>query len=402
MTSARWQLRCHDCGAAGADGDYRCPACGGALAVRYAAPSSQPDDRATGVWRFADRLPVGGKTPRISLGEGGVPLVQLDRLSDRLGAAVSAKLEALNPTGTFKDRAMAVGIAKAVEHGVATVALASAGNAGASCAAYAARAGLDCVVLVPEATPPERLVQVRIAGARLVRVEGSTREAAALLDIAKERYGWRLLTTAAPVNPYQAEGIRTIGYELAEQWDAPPDWLVVPVGGGGMLSGTWNALADLAEQGRLPRLPRLLAVQAAGCAPVVDAFARGLAPEAIEPWGRPTSIVASLADPVPFDGRTALAAIRASGGAALALDDEPILAAQRELAATEGLFVEPAAATAFAGLRAALASGLVAAGSRVTLVLSGSGFKDIAAASRGMAEPPTIPPDLAALEAAMR
>ena len=289
---------------------------------------------------------------------------------------------------------MAVGISKALEFGAETVAIASAGNAGAACAAYAARAELDCIVLVPEITPRERLIQIQVAGARVICIKGSTREAVALLEMARERFDWHLLTTSAAVNPYQAEGTRSVGYELAEQWAETPDWLVVPVGGGGLLTGIMNAFADLQGFGRIASIPRVLAVQAAGCAPLVRAFDRGASLTAIEPWGEPETIVASLADPVPFDGFTALGAIRRSGGTAIAVDDEAILDAQQHLAKMEGLFVEPAAAATLAGLIRAKENAQIKPGSHVTLVLSGSGFKDLSSAGRRHAPPVTIRPTM--------
>jgi threonine synthase len=285
-------------------------------------------------------------------------------------------MELYNPTGCFKDRSMAVGVAKAVEFGAPLVALSSAGNAGASCAAYAAQAGLGCVVVVPDGTPPERLVQIQVLGGRVICMQGTTSDAAEMLGMAADRFGWHVLTTAAAINPYQADGTRTLAYELARRWSAPPDWIVCPVGGGGLLVGIASAMIELRDEGLIADVPRMLAVQPSGCAPVVAALRHGGSGH-VASWDASTSSVWSLADPVPLDGELAVAAVHATRGAAIDVSDDAIAEMQIAMGWEEGIFAEPAGATAMAGLAAAINVGMVSKGSQVMAIITGAGLKDV-------------------------
>lgn len=399
-----FSIRCQVCGVqVEADARPRCPNGHDRLEVVYApsqAARSQlvgdgkedgPADR--GMWRFRALLPVGPETRPVTLGEGDTPLSHAGNLARRLGLErLYIKVEGTNPSGSFKDRCASVALTKAVEQGVSAVAIASAGNAAASASAYAARAGIDCWVFVPVETPRERVVQVLLSGGRVLAVEGSVNDCSDLVDRGAERFGWCPVTTAASKNLYQAEATRTLAFELWQQLGRTiPDWIVAPVGGGGLLSGIAKGWRELKEMGLTDRIPRLLAVQAQGCAPLVRAFQAGVDPDAIQPWGKPTSRVASIADPFPMDGSRLLRAMRAHGGYACAVTDEQALAAESSFALEEGLFVEPASATTLAAAKLLLMERRLGPEELIVLIATGVGFKDMGVAQGLVREAPRIP-----------
>lgn len=377
-------------------GFYQCPSCGGRLEVRYPEAiaslremAGRVESQEPGIWRYRELLPVTEKTPEITLGEGGTPLQECNRLREQVGVArLTIKNETVNPSGTFKDRCMAIGVSKALEFGAPAAVLASAGNAGASAAAYAAKAGLPLFVFIPKHTPRERITQILLYGAKAIATGGSVNEAVALIDQVRERYGWHVLTTAATYNPYQGEGPKTIGYEMAEQLRfSLPDWVIVPIGGGGILSAIWKAFNEMKGAGLLSKLPRMVGVQAAGCAPLIKGYEEGVPADAIATWGTITTIAASLADPFPLDGEAALLSIRESGGTAVAVEDSEILEAEAMIARYEGIFAEPGSSSTLAALRELRAQGVIGPDSSVTLVVTGTGFKDMKSAER-LPQPP--------------
>ena len=242
------------------------------------APAALRDPHLPGVWAWFDFLPVSDRRAVVSLGEGNTPLLTAPRLGASIGVGtLLLKDETRNPTGSFKDRMLAVGITRAMELGKRVVAVQSSGNVGAAAAAYAARAGLEAKIFVPRTAPPEKILQAQMYGAEVFRIDhDSPTDIFELLQWACDEFGWYLVSTAAIYNPFTLEGAKTIAYEIAEAlaFDLP-DWMIVPVGGGGNIGSVWRGFLDLRALGLVSRLPRLVGVQAAGCAPFVDAIRLG-------------------------------------------------------------------------------------------------------------------------------
>ncbi|MGH2669140.1 MAG: threonine synthase, partial [bacterium] len=348
------------------------------------------------IWRYAPLLP-GGES-RVDLGAGLTPLVPAPRLAKRLGLeTLLLKDETRNPTGSFKDRMLSVGVSRAVELGKNTVAVQSSGNVGAAAAAYATRAGLRAVVFVPRTAPEEKLLQAQMYGADVIRIDhDSPAEIFDLLLWAAGEFGWYLVSTAAIYNPFTLEGAKTIAYEIAEQTTFDlPDWVIVPVGGGGAIGSLWRGFLDLQSLGLVDRLPRMAGVQAEGCAPFVQAIRVGWSPqEALgRRWPKIDTVAGAIADDVVFDAHVALPAVRESGGAAVAVPDEATLAMQKALAADEGIFVEPAGATTLAAVKVLAAEGRIRREDRVVCLLTGSGLKDLGAARRLVGPMESLPLD---------
>ena len=388
-------IECSSCGSRFAsESDSSCANCHGpgVITVDYASVSK---DRAEGIlsaeqkdlWQYADLLPVRDRGHIVSLGEGGTSLITSPRLGQRLGIeTLHLKNETTNPTGSFKDRQVTVGVSRAVEIGVDTVAVVSSGNVAASAAAYAARAGLRCFVFVPEHAPEEKLVQVKMCGASARRM--STRSAIEIFDevitLCREN-GWYHLSTAGIYNPFNVEGAKTIAYELFAQFKGDmPDWIICPVGGGGLLGAVWRGFRDIVELGLLRSMPRLVGVQATGCAPLVRAIETGETPKetVANRWRDPETVATGIADDILFDAHTAIPAVRETGGKAVAVSDEEILEAERLIAVTEGVFCEPSGSVSVAGLKRLVEQGEVKATERVCCLLTGAGVKDIASAKR--------------------
>ena len=310
--------------------------------------------------RYRDRLPVDGDTPVVSLGEGSTPLLAAPRLSERLGVELYVKCEGANPTGSFKDRGMAVAMSKALEAGVSTVICASTGNTAASAAAYAARAGLRAVVLQPHgAVAAAKVAQARALGARVVQVRGSFDLALVAARTLADR-GTHVLVNS--LNPYRIEGQKTAAFEIVEELGAPPDVLALPYGGGGNTRAYAQGFAEL------DAAPALVAGEAAA---------------------RATTLASAIRIAEPAHAHEAAAAVRESGGRVVSLHDDAILRAWHELAREEGVLCEPSSA---AGL-AALAEAGVEPGARVVCVLTGHGLKDLDAAARESPEPIVVDAD---------
>ena len=313
---------------------------------------------------YREQLPVTRDTPVVTLLEGNTPLVEAPSLQERTGARVLLKLEGLNPTGSFKDRGMTVAISKAAEAGAKAVICASTGNTSASAAAYAARAGMICAVVIPEGhIAAGKLAQALIHGARVVPVRGNFDDALAVVRELGERGG---VTVVNSVNPDRIAGQKTAAFEIVDVLGDAPDVHCIPVGNAGNITAYWQGYEEAAADGAATRRPRMLGWQAAGAAPLV----RG------EPVRFPETIATAIriGNPASWDG--AIAARDASGGIIDAVTDAEILDAYRLLAATEGCFVEPASAASVAGLLKAAAAGLVRRGETVVCTLTGHGLKD--------------------------
>ncbi len=330
-----------------------------------------------GIWAHAEALPPVPPEARVSIGEGQTPML-MSRLAERLGlSALGLKNDAACPTGSFKDRplAIAASIGRAID--AAGLLCASTGNAAASTAAYAARAGLPSVAIVPRDTPRGKLAAPIACGTQVIEVDGNYSDALAASGLAAQQLGW-LNTTTTYVCPYTVEGLRSVAYELCEQMDGQvPDWISIPVGSGPLLTGVLEGYEDLRQWGRVARLPRMLCVQPAGCAPIVRALAEGGAE--VVAWKDPSTVASGLADPLdgyPDEGDITVASTLRSGGAGVAIADEDILRWVRELAAVDGLFGEPSSAIAVAGIAAARENGTIAAGESAVACLTGFGLKD--------------------------
>jgi threonine synthase len=314
---------------------------------------------------------------------------------------LSIKNDSLNPTGSLKDRASAVALARAAEIGARRVAVASTGNAGSSLAGLAASMGIPAAIFVPASAPRAKLIQSLLYGAQVFAVQGSYDDAFELCLQACDHFGWYNRNTA--YNPYTIEGKKTVAYEIYEQLgNTAPDIVFVPTGDGCILSGVARGFRDLQTLGMIDRMPRLVAVQAQGANAIARALAGTGALSAIEAH----SVADSISVDVPRNGAMAVRDVRRSGGRAVVVSDEAILAAVRELAATTGIFAEPAAAASLAGLRAYLEEGTEElAQSRheiVVLLVTGTGLKDVDAATRASPAPIIIEPSLRSLEAALK
>jgi threonine synthase len=404
---AKFALDCGYCGHRHEAG-YRgrlCDKCDGPLIVntnldmlkgRRLSGSDLRDPSLPGMWAYASLLPIADRKAMISLGEGNTPLLRAERLAARLGLeSLYLKDETRNPTGSFKDRMLAVGIARALELGKDTLGVQSSGNVAAAAAAYAAKAGITAKIFLPRTAPEEKVTQILMYGADLFCIDHtSSIQIFDLLLWACEEFGWYLCSTGALYNPFTLEGAKTIAYEIAEQlaFDLP-DWLIVPVGGGGNIGSLWRGFQDLRELGLVDRLPRMAGVQAAGCAPIVEAIRLNRTVQEALTWRWPSveTIAGAIADDVVFDAHIALPAVRESHGTAVAVTDEEALAMEGLLATLEGIFVEPASATTLAAVRQLVTTGQLGRRDRVCCLLTGLGFKDMASARRLVPPIETIP-----------
>ena len=341
--------------------------------------------------RYAARLPITARTPRLSLGEGSTPMVRAPRLEAETGVReVWLKIEGMNPTGSFKDRGMVVAVAKALEDGATAVLCASTGNTAASAAAYAARAGLRCAVILPAGNVAlGKLGQAIVFGARVVAVRGSFDDALALArKLADEGEG----TLVNSVNPYRIEGQKTAAFEICEDLGRAPDALFIPVGNAGNITAYWRGFIEAETWGIATSRPRMFGYQAEGAAPIV----RG------EPVSEPRTVATAIRIGNPASWSSAVQARDASGGAIDAVTDEEILDSYSYLARCEGVFCEPASAASVAGLRQRAKAGDLVGIERAVCVLTGSGLKDPDTATRTSAAVTEVDADLDAVRRAVR
>lgn len=399
-------LRCVSCGRTFEPDAllYTCPGCGplgGTCDVLYDVAWLKTHftreilaaRREPGLWRYRELLPIRRPDARLDLPVGGTPL---RRVSDEVQARLWIKDDTRHPSASAKDRASLVALARARELGVDTIAAASTGNAASSLATLAAAVGMRALIFAPAAAPEAKLVQIRIHGARLVAIEGTYDQAFDLCWDLCARRGIYNRNTA--VNPVLGEGKKTIALEIWEQLGGrAPDVVVVPAGDGCILGGVAKGFRDLLELGWIERLPRLIGAQAEGSAALANAWRDGAArcvPVAA------STIADSISVSQPRDQVKALRGVRESGGAFVVVTDAEILTAMREVATTAGIFVEPAAAAAFAGLRRGTAEGVIDPGEEVVVVVTGHGLKDVPAARRAAEanQPWIVPPDLVEIE----
>src|SRR5687768_7473569 len=358
-----------------------CQECGKPLLVRYdleqAGRSLKKESlsgRRSDLWRYREVLPVEDESNIVSLGEGWTPLLTAERLGMTLGfEALFIKDESQNPTQSFKARGMTVAVSMAKELGVKKLAVPSAGNAAGALAAYAARAGLECFIFMPRDTPRANVVECEQTGAHVTLLDGLITDCGAEVARRKDAEGWFDVSTLK--EPYRVEGKKTLGYELAEQLDwALPDVIVYPTGGGTGLIGMWKAFDEMEELGWIDgRRPRMVTVQAAGCAPIVRAFEKG--ERFAEEFPDAATTASGLRVPKAIGDFLILDALRASKGAAIAVTDEELLAAVGEIGELEGVFAAPEGAACLPALRVLLERGEVDREERVVLFNTGAGVK---------------------------
>lgn len=400
-------LRCLLCGAMYPHGElYTCPRCGidGILDVEYdydavaEAIARRPlADRPATIWRYLELFPVSPdvEPPRPEI--GWTPVYDAPRLAAIVGVGMLLlKDEGCNPTGSFKDRASAIGVMKAREFGRGTVACASTGNAASSLAGLSAAYGLRSCIFVPHRAPEPKVTQLLVFGATVFRVRGSYEDAFDLCREACETFGW--YSRSGGTNPFLVEGKKSAGLEIAEQCrDRMPDWVVVSVGDGCTIGGIGKGFGEMRRLGMISRVPKLLGVQADGARPVVDAFVSG---KTLIP-SRPETLADSIAVGTPRNWRRAIAQVRASGGTMISVSDDEILEALRLTARLGGVFGEPAGVAGVAGLRKAVAEGVVTNDETALVVITGNGLKDIQGARRAAGNELEIEPSLDAVKQAL-
>ncbi len=346
------------------------------------------DDRS--MWRYRELLPVEETTPNTPLRVGWSPLYQADRLAKELGIAkLWVKDDGQNPTASLKDRASAMAVAKAQEAGAKVIACSSTGNAASSLAGNAAAAGLKTYIFVPSRAPKGKVAQLMTFGATVVSVQGSYEDTFELSKQAIDKWGW--YNRNAAINPYLSEGKKTVGLEIMEQlnWQVP-DYIAISVGDGCTIAGLWKGLKDLYAIGFIDRLPRLISAQAEGCCPLNRAITEN------KPWHpmEENTLADSIAVGVPRNADKALMAIRESNGLVVNVSDEEIMAAQKLLGRTCGVFGEPAGVTGTAGVKKLREQGILPADATVVSVVTGNGLKDVANAIKACGEPISIPSDM--------
>jgi len=398
-----YHLVCVNCGASYPADEiiYNCTKCGHLLAVKYpldeiTVTKGMWEKRPLSVWRYRELLPV--RIAPVTLKEGGTPLYHLERLGKEMGLKhLYAKHEGMNPSGSFKDRGMTVGVSMAIQLGKKSVACASTGNTSASLAVYAAKAGIPAVVLLPAGkVAVGKVAQALMHGARVISIRGNFDRALEMVHDLCLSHGLYLLNS---INPFRLEGQKTIGFEALDQLKEIPDRFVLPVGNAGNISAVYKGFLELQELGIIDRLPMMTGIQAEGSSPVVRAIRENL-PEVI-PELHPETVATAIRIGAPVNAEKALTAIRMTGGLAESVTDEEILRMQRDLARKEGIGVEPASAASVAGIRKLAEQGMIDKDEWIVCVVTGHLLKDPDTVIQ-QCEPPTeIDADLPSLLSAL-
>ena len=386
---------------------YFCKKCGDILEIKFdgnelteAAKTSDWKTKPLAVWRYRSFMPIHETTKLVTLGEGGTGLHRSARLGEELGIKnLYVKNEGENPTGSFKDRGMTVGVTKAVELGVGHVICASTGNTSAALAAYAARAGIKCTVLIPSGKIAYgKLSQAMIHGAKVLQVRGNFDEALEfVLKLAEKHKDIYLLNS---INPFRIEGQKSLGYEICEQLNyEAPDRIVIPVGNAGNISAVWKGLTEFYQLGLIKKLPKMTGIQAAGSAPIAQAIKANS--DKIVPIEHPETIATAIRIGAPVSWKKAVNAIRESHGTAETVTDEEILDAQKTLARIEGIFVEPASASSIAGLSKLIKNGTIHKDQKVVCITTGHGLKDPDTAIKQCEKPMEVDAEMSAIEDAL-
>ena len=376
---------------------YNCEKCGHLLAVKYeldeiTVSHEELQKREIGVWRYKEFLPV--RIEPVSLHEGGTPLYHLKKLGEELGLKnLYAKHEGMNPSGSFKDRGMTLGVSMAKQLGKNIVACASTGNTSASMAVYAAKANMPAVVLLPAGhVALGKVAQALMHGAKVISIRGNFDRALEMVHELCVTHGIYLLNS---INPYRLEGQKTIGFEAVDQLGCVPDRFVLPVGNAGNISAVYKGLCEWKEIGYIDSLPKMTGIQAAGSAPVVNAIKNNLPELVVEQ--NPETVASAIRIGAPVNAEKALRAIRETGGTAESVTDEEILSMQRDLARMEGIGVEPASAASVAGIRKMAEQGLLDKDEKIVCVVTGHLLKDPETVIKQCATPIEIDPTIEAL-----
>jgi threonine synthase len=406
------EFKCPLCGGSYAPDavQYTCPTCGtvGTLDVLYdyAALRSQIDrdaihqHPAQSIERYKALLPLKPESALPPLRVGMTPLYDSARLAEHLGVRQAwAKDDGQNPTGSFKDRASALVVARAVEQGIQTVSTASTGNAAAALSGLGASVGLNIIIFVPASAPEAKIAQLLVYGATVILVEDTYDVAFDLCTEMCLREGWYCRNTA--MNPFTTEGKKTASLEIADQlgWDVP-DVVVVSVGDGNIIAGIYKGFYDLHQLGWIPRIPRLIGVQAEGSAALHQAWQAGQSAAEMQPIDAQT-LADSISAGLPRDRAKALRAVRETNGAYVTVNDEAIIAAIPRLARLTGIFAEPASAAVFAGAERAVQSGVIHRDERVLLMLTGNGLKDVRRAQQSVAQGLRVKPTIESIQQAL-
>ncbi len=375
---------------------YTCDSCGALLDVRYVFGELNPEkwrNKPLSVWRYEDFLPK--VKERVTLNEGGTSLYSCERLAEKVKLRnLWVKNEGENPTGSFKDRGMTVGVSIAKTLGSKTVACASTGNTSASLAAYAAKAGLKCVVMIPSGKIAlGKLSQAIMYGALVLAVEGNFDQALDLVQQSSKRLGLYLLNS---LNPYRLEGQKTIAFEVIEQLGQPPDTIILPVGNAGNISAIYKGIMEWRQLGIIEEAPRLIGIQAEGAAPIAQAYKKGK--REVVFVEKPETIATAIRIGKPVNWEKALRAIYDTNGVAETVTDKEILEAQKLLARTEGIFVEPASAASIAGLIKLLDMGLIDKDERIVCITTGHGLKDPDTPIKTCEKPIQVKPSMEEIE----
>ena len=358
-----------------------CAECGKVLYPRYdlqgASAALKREDlkgRAANMWRYFEVMPVLDEANVVTLGEGFTPIFKASRLGKNIGCnALYIKDEGINPTASFKARGLGAAVSKAKELGITALTMPSAGNAAGAMTAYAAKAGMDAYVFMPKDAPEANRVEVEISGAQLELVDGYITDAGRISAQRAEELG--LFDVSTLREPYRVEGKKTMGYEIAEQmgWTLP-DVILYPTGGGTGIVGMWKAFEEMEAMGWIDgNRPKMFAVQAEGCAPIVRAFNEGA--EFAEPWEDPATFAAGIRVPAAIGDYLILQALRESGGGALTVSEEEMLAEMKVVASLEGIFVCPEGAAITAALRKLISAGTLSPDQSILLLNTGSGLK---------------------------
>ncbi len=399
-----YRLVCVHCGAVYAPDQilYNCRSCGHLLAVQYDLDTISVDrntwnQRPLSVWRYRELLPVTGEP--VTLQEGGTPLYHLKKLGEEMGLPhLYAKHEGMNPSGSFKDRGMTVGVSMAIQLGMKSVACASTGNTSASLAVYGAKAGIPAVVLLPAGKVAiGKVAQALMHGAKVISIRGNFDRALEMVHELCLSEGIYLLNS---INPYRLEGQKTIGFEVVDQLGEVPDRFVLPVGNAGNISAVYKGLLEMESLGFIDRLPMMTGIQAAGSAPVVRAIREGL--PIVEAEMSPETVATAIRIGAPVNAEKALVAIRETGGTAESVTDEEILCMQRDLARKEGIGVEPASAASVAGIRKLAEQGMLDRDETIVCVVTGHLLKDPESVIRQCETPIEIDADLQSLLAVLQ
>ncbi|MBD3256135.1 MAG: threonine synthase [Candidatus Lokiarchaeota archaeon] len=392
----KYRLECLKCGnKIGIEREefQNCPKCGGSLTVKMSidylnenvSKSDFFNNRILSMWSFFEFLPLLKRKNIVSLMEGNIPILRSNRLAKQYNLNhLYLKLEYLNPTSSFKDRQISMGVSKAIEFGKNSVITMSSGNVGAAVAAYSARAGLKNIILIPSIAPEGKITQIKMYGGNVVKIKSdSTEFISKIVKDASQKFNMANLITAAIYNPFIINGAKTIAYEIAIQCKVNdsklPDIILIPVGGSGLLSGIFEGFEELYQLDFIDFLPRLIAIQPEGCAPFVNAIHEDLKPDYLfeNPWENINTISTALADDIPLDCHTGIPAVKKSKGFAISVSDEETLEAEKELGRFEGIFAEPSSCVTIAALKKLEQEGPITNNDVIYCLITGSGFKDV-------------------------